>query len=390
MSISLSNIFRACPQINNDHGRNVYSVWKDLLSFARKQSIIGVVWNAIINGHSDLDLPLTEDEVLDWISEYERISKRNRLVYKKAAWVCKNFQMEGFHACILKGQGNALMYPDKMARVSGDIDVWLWPKAEDGKTLENLSISQRRKRILDYVRKFDQKARMRYHHVDFDVIKDVPVEVHFFPISMNNPWANRRLQRWFDEQASAQFGHQGDFTLPIEGTSSVDAQNISEGERFEFNCPTNGFNLIYQMLHILHHFFDEGIGLRQLIDYYYLLQQELSDDDRAEAVKWFRRLHIERFAAAVMYVQKEVLGLEDRWLLLQPDEQKGRMLMKEILAGGNFGQDFGLKRATTGRKYWIKTMRNIRLVRMCPSEALWEPWFRTWHFFWRGYAKLVY
>jgi hypothetical protein len=64
--------------------------------------------------------------------------------------------------------------------------------------------------------------------------------------------------------------------------------------------------------------------------------------------------------------------------------------MKEILDGGNFGQDFGLKRATTGRKYWIKTMRNIRLVRMCPSEALCEPWFRTWHFFWRGYAKLVY
>lgn len=157
-----------------------------------------------------------------------------------------------------------------------------------------------------------------------------------------------------------------------------------------FNCPTNGFNLIYQMLHILHHFFDEGIGLRQLIDYYYLLQQELSDYDRAEAVKWFRRLHIERFAAAVMYVQKEVLGLEDRWLLLQPDEQRGKILLEEVMTGGNFGQEFGFKGATVWKKYWAKTMRNIRLVRMCPSEALWEPWFRTWHFFWRGYAKLLY
>jgi hypothetical protein len=123
---------------------------------------------------------------------------------------------------------------------------------------------------------------------------------------MYNPWANRKLQRWFDEQAPEQFAHEVEMYLPDDGGIDVISPNGSVGDSLVFNCPTNGFNLIYQMLHILHHFFDEGIGLRQLIDYYYLLQQELSDDDRAEAVKWFRRLHIERFAAAVMYVQKEV------------------------------------------------------------------------------------
>jgi hypothetical protein len=349
-----------------------------------------VYWQGIRKLGQGVENPLTEDEVVEWWGEYQRIWKRNRLVYKKVAWVCKNFKHEGFKVCVLKGQGNALMYPDKMARVSGDIDVWLWPTAEDGKTLATLTQRQRRKRILDYVRQFDKKARMRYHHVDFDIIKDVPVEVHFFPISMNNPWANSRLQRWFDEQAPEQFAHEVEMILPVDGGIDVTSPNGSIGDKLVFNRPTNSFNLVYQMLHILHHFFDEGIGLRQLIDYYYLLQQELSENDRSEAVRWFRKLHIEGFAKAVMYVQKEVLGLEDRWLLLEPDERKGRMLMKEIMAGGNFGQDYGLKRVTTGRKYWIKTMRNIRLVRMCPSEALWEPWFRTWHFFWRGYAKLVY
>ncbi|MDD7257039.1 MAG: hypothetical protein PUH24_01950 [Prevotellaceae bacterium] len=93
--------------------------------------------------------------------------------------------MKGFKVCVLKGQGNALMYPDKMVWVSDDVDVWL--TAEDGKTLAELSVSQRRKRILDYVKRFDQYVGMQSHHVEFNVIKDVPVELHFFLIRMNNP-----------------------------------------------------------------------------------------------------------------------------------------------------------------------------------------------------------
>jgi hypothetical protein len=360
-----------------------------LLTFAKKQAIAGVYWQGIQNLGQGEDNPLSEDEVLDWVSEYERIAKRNKFVYKKVAWVSRNFEHEGFKTCVLKGQGNALMYPDKMARVSGDIDVWLWPGHAEGEALEKLTIGQRRKRILDYVRKFDKKASMRYHHVDFDIIKDVPVELHFFPISMNNPWANRRLQRWFDEQAAAQFAHQVEFMLPVEGALNEVAPNGSEGESVVFNSPTNGFNLIYQMLHILHHFFDEGIGLRQLIDYYYLLQQDLTSKEKVDAVRMFQRLHVLDFARAVMYVEQEILGLDRNYLLLEPDEKRGKVLMEEIIQGGNFGKDFTFSHARTGRKYFAKIARNIRLVSMCPSEALWEPGFRTWHFFWRMYARTL-
>jgi len=97
--------------------------WSDLLTFAKKQAIAGVYWQGIQKLGEGEENPLSEDEVVEWWGEYQRIWKRNRLVYKKDAWVCKNFEHEGFKACVLKGQGNALMYPDKMERVSGDIDV---------------------------------------------------------------------------------------------------------------------------------------------------------------------------------------------------------------------------------------------------------------------------
>ena len=58
-----------------------------------------------------------------------------------------------------------------------------------------------------------------------------------------------------------------------------------------------------------------------------------------------------------------------------------------ILKGGNFGQHSGLTRHGMGTKYFLKIKRNMRFVRAYPAEALCEPVFRTWHFFWRMWHK---
>ena len=43
------------------------------------------------------------------------------------------------------------------------------------------------------------------------------------------------------------------------------------GEQGEIAIPTVEFNLIFQLTHIYAHLMNEGIGLRQLLDYYYVL-----------------------------------------------------------------------------------------------------------------------
>ena len=69
-----------------------------------------------------------------------------------------------------------------------------------------------------------------------------------------------------------------------------------------------------------------------------------------------------KFAGAMMYVLHEALGLSEEKMIAPMDEKRGKLLLAEILNGGNFGQHF---------------------VRFYPAEALSEPIFRTWHFFWR-------
>ena len=94
-----------------------------------------------------------------------------------------------------------------------------------------------------------------------------------------------------------------------------------------------------------------------------------------------------KFAGAVMYVLKEVLGLAEDKMIVPMDEKRGRLLLAEILDGGNFGRHFtkyaGFTHQSMGKKYFLKIWRNMHFVRYFPAEALCEPLFRTWHFFWR-------
>ena len=94
-----------------------------------------------------------------------------------------------------------------------------------------------------------------------------------------------------------------------------------------------------------------------------------------------------KFAGAVMYVLKEVLGLSEDKMIVPVDEKRGRLLLAEILDGGNFGRHFtkyaGFTHQSMGKKYFLKIWRNMHFVRYYPAEALCEPLFRTWHFFWR-------
>ena len=94
-----------------------------------------------------------------------------------------------------------------------------------------------------------------------------------------------------------------------------------------------------------------------------------------------------KFAGAVMYVLHEALGLSDEKMIAPMDEKRGKLLLAEILNGGNFGKHFTkyghFTQQGMAKKYFLKIWRNMHFVRYYPAEALSEPIFRTWHFFWR-------
>ena len=335
--------------------------WQHLYSFAFKQALLGLCFDGIesLGKEYPEELkknPIERDLLMAWMGAAQQIHRQNMKVNAVAGKLYSMLREDGLRCCILKGQGNALMYPNPYSRTPGDIDVW---------------VNASREQVTEYAKKhFEIGDDIRFHHLEtsFD---GVPVELHFFPGIMNNPIYNARLQKWFKRNADLQ-------------CSNVVSLPDGIGE---IAIPTTAFNVVYQLTHLYHHFFDEGIGMRQIIDYYYVVNTDELLVIRDALQKELKYLGLWKFAGAVMYVLHEALGLSEEKMIVQMDEKRGKLLLAEILNGGNFGRHFtkygGFTHQSMGKKYFLKIWRNMHFVRYYPVEALSEPIFRTWHFFWR-------
>ena len=424
--------------------------WQELYSFASKQALLGLCFEGIERlgkeYPEELSLnPIGRELLMTWMGKAQQIRRQNMKVNVMAGKLFSMLREDGMRCCILKGQGNALMYPNPYSRTPGDIDVW---------------IDASRERIMEYTqKKFELGDDIRLQHLETS-LDGVPVELHFFPCSMNNPIYHARLQKWFKRNADLQCSNV--VGLP-DGAGDV-------------AVPTTAFNVVYQLTHLYHHFFDEGIGMRQIIDYFLVVNDFSKNvflDNKSSKITpslftlkegstafpkplspqgtgdvtapsrcseplrskdggpskvspdcagWDRRgvsgdiasdtsvisafttdssastalvvvqrelkyLGLWKFAGAVMYVLHEVLGLSEEKMIVPMDEKRGKLLLAEILEGGNFGRHFTkyghFTQQGMAKKYFLKIWRNMHFVRYYPAEALSEPIFRTWHFFWR-------
>ena len=384
--------------------------WKELYCIAQKQCLVGILFDGI-QKLPPVVVGMSKELLFQWMAESQMLEKANVRLNDAAIQISEWFRKKGFRTCILKGQGNALLYPNGLHRTPGDIDIWV----EGGD-----------KRVISFVRSISPHEKACYHHIEFPSYKGVEVEVHYRPSFLLCFWHNRKLQKYYERVKEEQFSHR-----------------VMLGEQGEIAIPTVEFNLIFQLTHIYAHLMNEGIGLKQLLDYYYVLcdfykvyqksskitpslftlkegstshpdplssgarektalrcseplcykdggPSKVSPDcagwDRLGVVqKELKELGLWKFAGAIMYIMQEVFGMPASRLIVPPNEKYGRFVLNEVLEAGNFGKHdernrFG--RSKLGHNLQ-RVYRDIRLVRYFPAEALSEPFFRVWHFFWR-------
>lgn len=329
--------------------------WQELFDTAIKQTLSGIAFAGIER------LPKEQrpgvELLLKWHHTGERTRKMNRELTKKAILVSEKFKAEGFGNCILKGQGIAQYYPDPELRTPGDIDIWL--NGSD-------------KEIIGYVKRIIPCCEPKYHHVDFPIAKETDIEIHYRPTWMYNPVNNKRLQRFFDERRQ----HEMNNTV-----------ETSEGP---LHVPTTMFNTVYIPIHIYRHLFSDGIGMRQVLDYYYVLQHQLKDEEKAACIKVLERTGLKRFTGALMYAMQQMFGLEEEKMIAKPDKKHGEFLLREILLAGNFGkydERYETTRGGINMPHLKKLFKHSSLlIKYHPSETLWNPLFKIWHYWWRKRA----
>lgn len=312
--------------------------WNELYNICQKQAVTGLVFDSLDKLYKqDQKPPIAL--LYNWIGANEQIILQNHIVNKRCVDVTNLFAEAGFRSCILKGQGNALLYPNPLARISGDIDIW---------------IDASREAIRKFVVSRCNDIQDGNLHIDFPIFDDVIVEVHYNPSQDNSRKYNKRLQTWYVEHAEEQFTHK----VTLEGG--------------EISVPTLAFNAIHQMSHMINHFFIEGIGLRHFVDYYYVLtNSELTN--RTVVADALRYLGMEKFARGVMWIEHQCLGLDNEHLLFEPSERIGKVILKEMEEGGNFGhhdERYSLRRKGLLARGIADTGRLLRLAMVFPSESI--------------------
>lgn len=324
--------------------------WQSLLTEAIKQAIDGVSFEGFLK-YQEFSENVQESKKikLQWIASVLLLEQRNELTNLRVQHLSDFFSQGKFRTCVLKGQGIALLYPNPKHRHCGDIDLWVEGKRDD---------------IVNYIRSKGIKVYdVHLVHATAEFFKDVAVEIHFCPSWMYNPFFNRRLQLFFASQASAQFAHYD--------------------EKVGFAYPTIFFNLVHSMVHINRHVFEEGMGLRQLMDYYFILKHS-SCEERSEAYNVLCSVGLRKFVGAVMYVMQQVFLLEEDLMLDRPNSILGSRLLDSIMAGGNFGKALGLKHGRNRlEKGLLQLKHNLQLLLPYANEAMWIPFFQVWHYGWR-------
>lgn len=335
--------------------------WNALFLMCKQQAVAGVAFPALekLNNHGKKP---SLSILYDWIGLNGQIKQQNQVVNATCVKLAEDFRQEGYDSCILKGQGNNLLYPLPYSRTPGDIDIWITPNDK------SITEKERHQRVLHFIRKKYPNGNLHYNHIDAGEYDGIRVEVHHRPRFLNNTIHNYKLQKWIQEKREEQFEHL--VCLPKCN------QQIA--------IPTIEFNLIFQLAHIYSHVLQSGIGMRQIVDYFYLLKSD-GRGKMDDVSNTLRHLGLEKIAEAVMWVLHEKLGLPEEYLIAPIDERRGKILLSEIMRGGNFGyyDSENVKATSRLKKNVQRVKRDLRLMRFFPSECLWEPVFRVYHLFWR-------
>ena len=332
--------------------------WEAIFEMAAKQSLVGICFVGLQMLGADSDdgfekIGISEELYLDWMGITAQISMKNETVNQQCATLQKRLAAHGLRSSILKGQAVAALYGEELCgfRQSGDIDIF---------------VDCGREKAIEYARSIQGDVDWDYKHLHLKAFDDTAVEIHYVPEVFLNLRKNRKLQKWFKEPdvASSIFCTSGDMV-----------------------CPSVEFNLFYILLHTYRHFLYEGVGMRQLIDYYFVLRKDEVDDPmRQRTVKTISLFGMTRFTSGIMWIMKEVFGLSEQFLLCEPDKKEGCYILNEVMAGGNFGfHDERLKSGAKGKKGTIQKIlkHNLHLLTHYPGDTLWAPIWIVYHWCWK-------
>lgn len=338
------------------------SEWKLILERARQQTVLGLVFDGLQNGH--LQVPDKKD-MFKLTMYVARIEQLNRILNRLAADLSEKFRKQNVPVILLKGQGVAVWYPNPLRRQCGDIDLYV------GKS--NL------RKVKDLFLEWG-------YDVDFEQISDkhlkvrtdqgIHIDVHWVTTMTLSAKYDRPFRLWEQQM--------------LEGGEVF--VNLEAGK---IQVPPPLFNAVFLFMHLFNHFMSEGISFRQICDWGLCLRQEDVRKQRKELELCIRKYGLVKPWQVFSSVAVNYLGFDpvDFPLYKSGIEKKAAAVYKRIMDGGNFGK-FRERKDFSNRpwilwkmsSFWYHHRHGWNMIRLFPQQYV-RYYSRLW---WLACENLKY
>lgn len=320
-----------------------------VLQLAEEQSVVGLV-TAGLEKVQDVNVP--KEVVLQFIGSTLQIEQRNKDMNDYVAKLIDQLRKEDIYAILVKGQGIAQCYEKPLWRACGDVDLLL-----------SVGNYEKAKQLLVPQAVYLESEFVSFKHLGMAMMGGYVVELH----GTLHSRLSKRIDRVIDEALNDVF-YSGSVRLWLNGNTQV-------------FLPAPNCDVFFVFTHILHHFFIDGVGLRQICDWCRLIwtYREILDRNLLE-----RRLN----KAGLLSEWKVFTALAVDWLGMPVEaiplyedsskwKRKANKVMSFVLETGNFGHNrlscsngnlSFIQRK--GKSMWRHTCDNVRQIAIFPVDSV--------------------
>lgn len=235
--------------------------WKEIFHLADVQTVFALA----LDGTAALPQDAVEelkDVALELCAKVARMERANILHHSVIVKIDKALKAEGIQAVFMKGQTVALRYPNSLHRSAGDIDFVVSPK-----DFERTMV------VMEKIGKVDHGLVHEHHGMAW--VDGVTVEPHYKVHNYQCPSTDRAMQELFTSvfPAKLAFAEVDGYSVPV-------------------FPPT--FESVFLISHMVNHVYEEGLGVRQVIDYAMFLSKCADKIDWMQHHEWLYKMKMER------------------------------------------------------------------------------------------------
>ena len=258
--------------------------WRKFHELAKQQAVLGICHHGVTKLF-EYGLVAPQELSLDWMAEAEEIKEHNRGETRRLITLQEELQKHHLRSSVMTGPGLTRFYNRELQslRYTKGIDIYV----------------------------FGYK-----NQIDLNQWADMNVRIFTDLRAGKSMQRNNRLDKWILQNNDLMFRKAGELVVP-----------------------SHSMTIVIQLIHLYNLLFEKRLLMRNLMDLFFVLRfaqgsSKIFEFSQTSVNGVIKELGLTRFSRGVMWLLKEVLALDPKYMPMEPLEDEGQYLLSKIMGDG--------------------------------------------------------